>query len=27
VLRRILYLPSKEDGNVRLHRRQLPSAG
>jgi hypothetical protein len=27
VLRRILYLPSKEEGNVRLHRRQLPSVG
>ena len=27
VLQRILYFPSKEVGNVRLHRRQLPSAG
>jgi hypothetical protein len=27
VLRRILYLPSKEEGNLRLHRRQLPSVG
>jgi hypothetical protein len=27
VLQRILYFPSKEEGNVRLHRRQLPSAG
>ena len=27
VQRRILYLPSKEEGNVRLHRRQIPSAG
>jgi len=27
VLQRIVYLPSKEEGNVRLHRRQLPSAG
>ena len=27
VLRRIIYLPSKEEGNLRLHRRQLPSAG
>lgn len=27
VLQRILYLPSKEEGNVLLHRRQLPSAG
>jgi hypothetical protein len=27
VLQRIVYVPSKEEGNVRLHRRQLPSAG
>jgi hypothetical protein len=27
VLRRIVYVPSKEEGNVLLHRRQLPSAG
>jgi hypothetical protein len=27
VQRRILYLPSKEEGNVRLHLRQIPSAG
>ena len=27
VLQRILYFPSKEEGNVRLHRHQLPSAG
>ena len=27
VQRRILYLPSKEEGNVRLHYRQIPSAG
>jgi len=27
VQQRIRYLPSKEEGNVRLHRRQLPSAG
>ena len=27
VQHRILYVPSKEEGNVRLHRRQLPSAG
>jgi hypothetical protein len=27
VQQRILYLPSKDEGNVRLHRRQLPSAG
>ena len=27
VLRRIVYVPSKEAGNVLLHRRQLPSAG
>ncbi|MGZ5840284.1 MAG: hypothetical protein ACXWI2_13160 [Croceibacterium sp.] len=27
VLRRIVYVPSKAEGNVRLHRRQLPSAG
>jgi len=27
VLHRIVYVPSKEEGNVRLHRRQLPSAG
>jgi hypothetical protein len=27
VLRRILYLPSKEEGNLRLHNGQLPSVG
>ena len=27
VLRRIVYVPSKEEGNVLLHRRHLPSAG
>jgi hypothetical protein len=27
VLQRIVYVPSKEEGNVLLHRRQLPSAG
>jgi hypothetical protein len=27
VQQRIVYVPSKEEGNVRLHRRQLPSAG
>jgi hypothetical protein len=27
VQQRIVYMPSKEEGNVRLHRRQLPSAG
>ncbi len=27
VQRRILYVPSKDEGNVLLHRRQLPSAG
>jgi hypothetical protein len=27
VLQRILYLPSKTEGNVLLHRHQLPSAG
>jgi hypothetical protein len=27
VQQRILYLPSKDEGNVLLHRRQLPSAG
>jgi hypothetical protein len=27
VQRRILYVPSKEEGNVRLHHRQIPSAG
>jgi hypothetical protein len=27
VLRRIVYLPSKDEGNERLHRHQLPSAG
>ena len=27
VLQRILYFPSKDEGNVRLHRHQLPSAG
>jgi hypothetical protein len=27
VQQRILYLPSKEEGNVRLQRQQLPSAG
>jgi hypothetical protein len=27
VLRRIIYVPSKEEGNVRLHSGQLPSAG
>jgi hypothetical protein len=27
VLQRIVYVPSKAEGNVLLHRRQLPSAG
>jgi hypothetical protein len=27
VQRRILYVPSKKEGNVRLHHRQIPSAG
>ena len=27
VLQRILYFPSKQEGNDRLHRHQLPSAG
>ena len=27
VQRRILYLPSKDEGNVLLHRRSLPTAG
>lgn len=27
VQRRILYLPSKQEGNVLLHRHQIPSAG
>ena len=27
VQQRIVYVPSKEEGNVRLHRRQIPSAG
>ena len=27
VQQRIVYVPSKEEGNVLLHRRQLPSAG
>jgi hypothetical protein len=27
VLQQILYFPSKDEGNARLHRHQLPSAG